>query len=116
MNPATFLPLMNAKIHKPSSLFDYNQVLYLSAEVNYTRAHFRNGSCQLMPYTIKHFEMYLTDNHDFVRIHRAFIVNRKYIQELSEVEVMMSSGKRLPVARRRKPFNSQIFDYHQKTI
>ena len=42
------------------------------------------------------------DNPSFVRIHKSFLVNRKFIQEVRPLKVVMLSGLELPLARRRK--------------
>jgi DNA-binding LytR/AlgR family response regulator len=95
--------LFNFNPKKPTKPFvDYTKVIYFSAEINYTLIHFMDGSRKIYPYTIKRFEEYLSDNQYFVRIHRGYLVNKMYIKELSEYEVVMSSGRRLPVARRRR--------------
>lgn len=87
---------------KKAPFFDLNQVTYFKADVNYTKLYFVGGKSKTMPYTIKRFEEYLASNQNFIRIHRAFIVNRNYINELSVDEVTLSCGARLPVARRRR--------------
>ena len=83
----TFLqPINPDKAIKKASFFDLSQVTYFKADVNYTKLYFATGKSKTMPYTIKRFEEYLACNQDFIRIHRAFIVNRKYINELSNDE------------------------------
>jgi DNA-binding LytR/AlgR family response regulator len=94
----------SSPIKNKKSVFDYSQVKYFSADINYTTVHFFNGVKRVLPYTIKRFEQFLTNDHNFIRIHRAYLVNRKYITELSDLEVLLCCGKRLPVARRRKVF------------
>ena len=87
---------------KKVEFFDLNKVTHFVADVNYTKLYFLEGKPKTMPYTIKRFEEYLSQNQNFIRIHRAYIINRNYINELSVDEVTLSCGVRLPVARRRR--------------
>jgi DNA-binding LytR/AlgR family response regulator len=89
---------------KKNSYFDLTKITYFKADVNYTQLYFVGGKTKTMPYTIKRFEEYLAMNQNFIRIHRAYIINRNYINELSVDEVTLSCGVRLPVARRRRFF------------
>jgi DNA-binding LytR/AlgR family response regulator len=79
---------------------NYTEVTYLASDINYTQIHYLTGKPQLQSLTLKRFEETLKG--DFIRIHRGFLVNRKYILETNEFEVRMQCGAVLPVARRRR--------------
>ncbi len=87
-----------------SKKINLNKVLYLEADINYTTLYFEDGSKEVFSYTLKKFEQLLCDRESFIRVHKSFIVNRIYIQEVREGVphlVVLNSGKEIPVARRR---------------
>ncbi|MFN3849744.1 MAG: LytR/AlgR family response regulator transcription factor [Spirosomataceae bacterium] len=81
---------------------ELDKLLMLEASVNYTILHFTDGESQIYSYTLKRFEQQLALNDSFVRIHKSFIVNRAFIQEVRKREVVLLSDKVLPLARRRR--------------
>ena len=102
MNINLALPFMKPSIYVNNKNLDYQLVSYLSADVNYTKVHFISGGFRCFSSTIKRFEEVLANNPNFVRIHKAYLVNKNCIAEIGENEVFMCCGKRLPVARRRR--------------
>ncbi|MCP9767897.1 LytTR family transcriptional regulator [Lacihabitans sp. LS3-19] len=81
---------------------NYTDIQYLEASSNYTIFHFQDGVKQLHSYTLKHYEKLLIAHHAFSRIHRRFLVNRAFIASHSSTEVFLTSGKQLPLSRRRR--------------
>jgi DNA-binding LytR/AlgR family response regulator len=79
---------------------DFNQVIYLQANVNYTKLHYVNNKTEIFAYTLGLFEAQLGIS--FIRIHKAFLVNRQFIALKKQRKVMLLSGEFLPIARRRK--------------
>jgi len=59
-------------------MIDYDEVLWLEADVNYTRIHMRSRGIVTIAKTLKLFEDYL-DSSRFFRISRSAIVNIDYI-------------------------------------
>ena len=81
---------------------NFNKITHCRADQNYTIVHLENGEKILMSYTLLRLEEILTKNHNFIRIHRGYLVNKRFIQESNSKEVLLSNGKILPVARRRR--------------
>jgi two-component system, LytTR family, response regulator len=80
------------------------ELMYVTAEKNYTIFHVQNGQDLVVSKTMKDFEEIL-ENAGFFRIHHATMVNFAHIQEYVKGEggsVIMSNGTELEVARRRK--------------
>jgi DNA-binding LytR/AlgR family response regulator len=88
-------------IAKTVIITNFTEVLYLAADINYTTIYYKNGAYHVVPYTLRRFEEHLAPYQNFVRIHRAFIINKNYVADASPTEVMLSTGLWLPVARRR---------------
>ena len=79
-------------------------LVYMQSDGNYTWLVWRTGERVLMPRTMKHFEAKLPAG-QFVRIHRNCSVNTQHIDCVErapeQLTVWLSSGERLPVARRK---------------
>ncbi len=80
---------------------NFSNLIYLEASGNYTIFHWNEGSKNIFSYTLKHFENQLSSDLAFSRIHRKFLVNKKFIIYHDNNEVLLTNGIRLPVARRR---------------
>lgn len=44
----------------------------------------------------------LTENENFLQVHKSFLVNMNYIDKLSQVNILMESGKIIPISKTRK--------------
>ena len=63
---------------------------------------FNNHKPIIISKTLGEYEEILSD-HGFIRVHKSFLVNKKYINTLDrEGMVWMSDGKALAVSRRRR--------------
>jgi len=81
-----------------------NEILACESDSNYTTLHLREGKPMVISRTLKEFEDLLGD-HDFLRIHHSFLVNKKHIKKYIKGEggeVILSNGKNVPVSRRKK--------------
>lgn len=76
-------------------------ISHLEASINYTIFHFKDGRREMHAYTLKKYENDFSQTKAFFRIHRRYLVNRKFIASHNKSEVFLTSGKRLPLARRR---------------
>ncbi|MFT7248273.1 MAG: hypothetical protein ACI97P_001051 [Arcticibacterium sp.] len=96
---------MEPKRKQPQSLHkiipDFNNLSYLSADINYTHIHLQNGEKHTLSYTLKRFEDLLC-TFNFIRIHRGHIINRNHIKTQNLSEVKISDGNVLPISRRRQ--------------
>ncbi len=102
MDHSSLIPTNTVHLFNVNKNLDFNNIAYLSADINYTTVHFANGQRSFFSYTMKRFEEILAENTDFIRIHKAYLINKNYIAEMSEYEVLMCCGKQLPIARRRR--------------
>jgi DNA-binding LytR/AlgR family response regulator len=90
---------INHKTHKSICL---QEVIMLRGEVNYTIMCLKNGENIMIAHTLKYFEDML-NQYGFLRVHRAFLVNPKYILNYDKVGHKMEMGSNLfaQVSRRK---------------
>jgi DNA-binding LytR/AlgR family response regulator len=103
--PSRFFLLPNRQRRNDKIPFD--DILYLEGNVNYTLIHLQNGKVKLSPRTLLyHIQHSLNDS--FVRVHRAFCVNKKHVQETQMIDIkcvthiFLKNGKQLSVSRRKR--------------
>jgi len=83
---------------------EIGNIIYLEAESNYTIIYIKDGYKITVSKTLKDFEELLS-HQLFIRIHHSHIINKNHIQRYIRGEggqVIMSNGKILDVARRKK--------------
>jgi two-component system LytT family response regulator len=82
--------------------YDPLDILYCEGENNYTRFTFIKGKPILVSKTLGEYEDLLRD-HNFLRIHKSYLVNIKYVSKVDrEGSLLMSDGKQLVISKRRK--------------
>jgi DNA-binding LytR/AlgR family response regulator len=86
-------------------IIKYNDILYLEGCINYTLIHLKNGQVRLSPRTLLyHINRSLDEN--FIRIHRAFCINKIYLDSYDAVQTPqyldLQGGVRLAVSRRKR--------------
>ncbi|MEP6795860.1 MAG: LytTR family DNA-binding domain-containing protein [Saprospiraceae bacterium] len=98
----------NSRIAIPSQegiqFVQLDDIIYLEAESNYTSIYLLAAQRIFVSKTLKDFEELLPPN-TFIRIHHSFIINKNHMQKYLKGEggqVLMSNGKTLDVARRKK--------------
>jgi len=82
-------------------LINFEDILYLSAESNYCKINFVDGSKKLSSKTLKHFENSLI-NKGFLRVHASHLVNLKKVVGLCNNEglcLKLTNGSIIPVSR-----------------
>jgi DNA-binding LytR/AlgR family response regulator len=89
--------------HKTSSKVLISNVILIKGDINYTKFYMEGGKEKVVAHSIKFFENHL-ETHGFLRVHRAFMINPKYVKTYnSEQEVLtMSNGQIATISRRRK--------------
>jgi DNA-binding LytR/AlgR family response regulator len=89
--------------HKKSIQISINQIVILQGFVNYTLIHLQDGQKKISARTLKNFENLLEDK-GFVRVHKAFLVNPRYIVSRDEIksELSLSGGLTAIISRRKK--------------
>lgn len=84
--------------------FEVKDIIRCASEGNYSTVFFRNGKKLLLSKTLKSLQEMLTP-YRFERIHKSHLVNmdhvKSYLNRSSGV-VIMSDGKELPLAQRKK--------------
>jgi len=77
----------------------FNKLEFL--EVMYKRLffHLTDGSVKEIHGSLSDFETQLVSREEFIKVHRSYIVNMKYIQELSSKELIVYTKKRIPISR-----------------
>lgn len=78
----------------------------------YSWLYWRDGSRQIMAYTIKHYESRLPVN-QYVRVHQNCMVNRDFVQKAQLThkgpQLNLLSGEKVIVSRRRWVAVKQVF-------
>ena len=81
--PKTTKPFaLPIKVGNRIRLFDFEDIVYLKAEDKYVRVFINDGKSHLSERTLRTLENQLPTN--FIRIHRSFIINSTYIQEIQK--------------------------------
>ncbi len=94
-------------------IVNIGDIMYCEAEDNFTRFHF-DGSSQplLICRTLKYFEELLR-THQFVRIHRSFLINPEFVKRYSKGKggfVTMKNDKELEISANKKQEFLKLFD------
>lgn len=101
--------LRSPRIALPSGrgvdLVDASEILYCNAESNYTHVILSGNKKYTLSKTLKDVESMLESTMDFFRVHQSYLINFKYMQRYLRDDggyVVMSDGKHIPIAKRRK--------------
>jgi DNA-binding LytR/AlgR family response regulator len=89
--------------YRKSEQISLSEILYLEANLNYTLIHLKNGEVKLSAQTLLFLiNTYLDES--FIRIHRAFCVNKEYIQGYDQKPypkfLWIEGGIKLSISRR----------------
>jgi two-component system LytT family response regulator len=88
-------------------------IIYLEADGAYTHVIMKDNTKLLISKKLKEFENILSDNQNFFRTHRSFIVNTDAIKQYVKSDggsIIMSNNVAVPVARERKDDFQQLID------
>jgi DNA-binding LytR/AlgR family response regulator len=78
------------------------QILFMESDINYTKIHYKNGSKQILSYTLKKVLGSIEANTKLRRISRQIVVNTDFVQENQVGKFEVSPGRFIAVSRRRK--------------
>lgn len=87
--------------------FDFvpiKDIIYIKGTGNYSEVYLEGDNCLVVTRTIGYFEKWLED-YRFFRVHRSFLINLNHLKKYSKGnggEVLLSNGKYIEVARRKK--------------
>jgi len=94
--------------------FHCNEIIRCEAVGNYTRFVLKNKKPLLTSHTLKEYEELLQEQ-NFLRVHRAHLVNSDYIASFSkEHELTMHDGSVIPVSRRKLDIIKQKLQFNNK--
>lgn len=92
--------------------FEPLEILYCEGENNYTRFVFTHHKPMLVSKTLGEYEDLLKE-HGFLRIHKSYLVNAKYVSKVDrEGMVLMSDGKQFAISKRRKEAVMSVLRQH----
>lgn len=77
-------------------------IIYMEANYNYTILHLVNGNHIMLSYTLKKLENEVKSFNLFERVHRSYLINTTYVNKRNRLEINLSNGITIPVARRRR--------------
>ena len=83
---------------------EIDEILMISGEGSYARVRFLNGNEMVVTKIIKDFEQILKDR-GFLRVHKSYLVNLRYIEELRKDDsgyLVMKEGIRVPISLKDK--------------
>lgn len=102
---------LDTKVSSPSFIkfpdsrgFQYlkaDSIIYLKSDSNYTYVYFTDGKSQLYSKTLKILNSFLPEEH-FVRIHKSYVVNKRYISNITNLGLTIENNVSLPISRRFK--------------
>jgi DNA-binding LytR/AlgR family response regulator len=93
-----------------------SEIVMLEASINYTFFHLSDGKKLMYAKTIKSFEL-LCLNHDFLRVHRSYIINADYLSKYSREDsyVEMRNNVKVSISRRCKS-HLEYFLFKRRSI
>lgn len=92
------------------------EIMYYETEKRKIRVHMNGGNSFLVRKTVKEFYQELCDE-NFIKIHSGCVVNVKYIDEFSSLDITLDNGRRLIMSRTRtKEVKSAILNYWGRKI
>lgn len=74
-----------------------NRLLYIQAKDNASQLYIEGGRNLLEWKPLKYFNLMLSDQVGFLRIHRSYIVNRNYVVKSRANELQLTDGTVLPI-------------------
>jgi two-component system LytT family response regulator len=91
---------------KKTSVVNLDEVMYLTASGPYTSIKVSDGKRMTASKILKVYADLVEHHPDFVRIHRAHVVNKRYVKEIirekHNVDLLMHDGERLQVSPQKR--------------
>lgn len=98
---------ISIKVDKKYILVKIDEIQYLESLGNYVKV-WKDGIFLLTPRTLGSFEDQLSI--DFIRIHKSFILNKKYVDYLEGNTIVLKNGQEIPVGKNYKGMIKQLLD------
>jgi DNA-binding LytR/AlgR family response regulator len=92
----------------------FHKIAYVEVANRMLFIHLTDGSLRKLSASLSDYESLFLQRPEFIRVHRAFLVNLCQIQELRSKEILTYTGRVVPVSRRlyaqvRKAYMDQLF-------
>ncbi|WP_020527043.1 LytR/AlgR family response regulator transcription factor [Flexithrix dorotheae] len=84
---------------------NHDDILLLEADGMYTKVYLKSGESKLISKPLKYFADQLENKSLFFKCHRSFVINLKYIKELTNNDagfIVMENKKVVPISKSRK--------------
>lgn len=92
-------------------LYEPKEIVLLEGSSNYTKFFFANQKQLIVAKTLKEYEDILVE-HQFLRVHKSYLVNKSHVLKVDKEGVLELSNKmNIPISRRRK---SEILQWFEK--
>lgn len=95
------------KVDKKHILIKIDEIQYLESLGNYVKV-WKNSDFLLTPRTLASFEDQLST--DFVRIHKSFMLNKRYVDYLEGNIIVLKNGQEVPIGKNYKGTIKQLLD------
>ncbi|MEW5676733.1 LytTR family DNA-binding domain-containing protein [Flavobacterium enshiense] len=96
---------MVLEVPKGILFVSHEDIVLFEADGMYTKVYMKNNETQLICKPLKHFVDQLDSKPIFYKPHRSYLVNLKYIKELSKKDgfhLIMENNKTVPIAKEKK--------------
>ncbi|MDI9308736.1 MAG: LytTR family DNA-binding domain-containing protein [Limnohabitans sp.] len=96
---------MVLEVPKGVLFVSHDDILVFEADGMYTKVFMKDNSTQLICKPLKHFVEQLEEKPIFYKPHRSYLINLKYMKELSKKDgyhIIMENNKTIPVAKEKK--------------
>lgn len=98
-------------VQKGIEFVEPDNILFVSGESNYSILHLRSGKTMLISKTLSFVEHMLI-NHTFLRIHKSYLLNLKYIERYVKADggyIEVKGGYQLSVSRSKRSVITELF-------
>lgn len=96
---------MVLEVPKGILFVSHDDIVLFEADGMYTKVYMKNNETQLICKPLKHFVDQLEDKPIFYKPHRSFLLNLRYMKELSKKDgfhIIMENNKTIPIAKEKK--------------
>lgn len=96
---------MVLEVPKGVLFVSHDDIIIFEADGMYTKVFMKDNSTQLICKPLKHFVEQLEEKPIFYKPHRSYLINLKYMKELSKKDgyyIVMENNKTIPVAKEKK--------------
>ena len=105
---------LSVKFQNGVANIPFFRLAYVEVINRMLRFHLTDGSVRELVAPLSNYEGVLLQRPEFIRVHRAFIVNLWQVQELRSADILTYTGSVVPVSRRlyaqvRKAYMDQLF-------